>query len=79
MSWEYRRIDVSDEYGEPTYEICEVFYNDLRQPIAYAMVEVISQEDDNFVDLILGLHEAIDKPVMFKSDFVEELDDVNEY
>ena len=72
MSWNYRLVNIrDDESDEDVLEICEVYYNDLGQPVGYCSSSNIASDIEEFWDIFNMYIEAFDKPILKTDDFPE--------
>ena len=74
--WNYRVIDLTTESDEePVLEICEVYYNDLGQCSGWCASTNMAEHLDEFRELVKHFLEALDKPILKLSDFIEQDDE----
>jgi len=77
MSWNYRIIEFKDPNTGPWRAIHEVFYDDNQKPKLYAEFPagVIASEDEKLADVLDMMRKALDRPVLFETDFKGESSD----
>ncbi len=69
------RIIKKDIYGEKHYEIHEVYYDENGKIIAYTEypLRLIFDNKEDLNDILMGIFEAVDKPILEQKDneFIE--------
>jgi len=70
MMWNYRIVKTTDEVTkEPTYEICEVYYNAIGKPTGFCSVKLLGDTIEELKSVLEMLGSAYEKPFIRSTDF----------
>lgn len=70
MYWNHRLVDMTQENGEPFFEVCEVFYSDDGMPAGWARASVCGETLAEVKEEITRFMEALNKPTLQPEDFI---------
>ncbi|MED4883162.1 hypothetical protein [Bacillus smithii] len=75
MFWNYRVIKKKNEYDDPYYEVCEVYYNEENKPYMWTNDKhlLCCEELNDLKTVFQEIQKAFEKPVL---EFIDDEHDL---
>lgn len=77
MYWNHRLVNVAkDNDGEDYFQVSEVFYNDVGQPVGYTSADVSGETMEEVLLTLQRFTEAVKHPILnAETDFIGEFEE----